>query len=178
MTKFSIESQKFPIKEGSSIDDIADAVRSIMSLPIKLERITIEDEIRAEFWMEDLEPPFGRLPEEANKSYGQVLAKVGTFEINPSSEIEINLGALSEVVRMFLLASEKKKAGLAWLINNSGSFSEWLGIPRAPTRFFELPVIEVKDVPEDKLILLCGRSSRVNPLESDTGIVAFMEKKK
>ena len=153
MTNFKIKTKKFSIKQGASVDDVADMVRMIMSLPMSLERIVIEDDVRADFWMQDVEPPFGELPEEQSRTYQQVLGKVEAVEVDTSC-VELSLDALAVITTLLIEANKRRHAALAWLVGDPVFFCEWLKVTPTPSRFLELPLVKIESLPEDNLVLL------------------------
>lgn len=173
MTSFKIQSKKFSIKEGASVDDVADMVRMIMSLPMALERIVIENEVRADFWVQDVEPPFGELPEEQSKSFAELLARIDTDELD-TSDVGLNLDALAVITNSLLEANKHRRAALAWLVGDPVFFCNWLHVKPTPSRFLELPLVTIDDLPRDKLILLCGKTYASNPLQADRALVITM----
>lgn len=173
MTNFKIKTKKFSIKQGASVDDVADMVRVILSLPMSLERIVIENDIRADFWMQDAEPPFGELPEEQSKTYQQVLNKIDAYEVDTST-IELSLDALSVITTLLIEANKRRHAALAWLVGDPVYFCNWLKVTPTPSRFLELPIVRIDSLPEDKLILLCGKSYACDPMLADEALVVTM----
>lgn len=173
MTNFKIKTKKFSIKQGASVDDVADMVRMIMSLPMSLERIVIENDIRADFWIQDAEPPFGELPEEQSRTYQQVLGNVEAFEVDTSS-VELNLDALAVITTMLIEANKRRRAALAWLVGDPVFFCEWLKVTPTPSRFLELPIVKVDSLSEDKLVLLCGKSYACDPMTADEALIVTM----
>lgn len=173
MPGFKLQSKRFQIREGSTVDDIADSIRLIMSMPMALERVVIEQDIRVDFWAQDAEPPFGELPEEPSQSFAEVLGRVDTAELTDSST-ELNLDALAVITTMLIEANKRRRSALAWLVGDPVVFCKWLKVKPTPNRFLEIPLVKVQDVPKDKLILLCGKSAASNPLESDVGLIVSM----
>lgn len=170
---FKLQSRKFPIKEGASIDEVADMVRLIMSIPKTLERIVIEDDIRADFWAQDNEPPFGELPEEEVKNLSELMGKVDTSELDVES-VDINLEALSVIAGAMLEANRVRRAPSAWVAGSTRAFCKWLGISKSPNRFLGIPLLELSEIPDYKLVLLCSKTYVADPLKSDKALVISM----
>jgi hypothetical protein len=177
MGEYTLASKSFDIPKGASVDDVADMVRFAMSQPINLERVIIEDKLKIEFWEHNVkkEPPFGDLPEELNKLLSQTLSKAEIVEVDKYSSSSISTKAMATVTTMLLEASRRKMVGIAWVFGNGINFSQWVGIQEVPKSFLGLPTNNMDALPPERIILICGRSRVVDPLQGEIAILASME---
>lgn len=66
---------------------------------------------------------------------------------------------------------------MMWLINSDSlHFLTWLGVKpdTAVHSFLGLPLTRVPFVEEDRLVLMCARSKKMDPLKCEEGYVLLM----
>ena len=82
---------------------------------------------------------------------------------------------------MMLAASQKKLAGVGWIVGDLREFMRWLGVgveTSAPSTFWNLPLIHYSALEKDKVVLLCATSSRLSPLRAEMGVLAHIQEEK
>lgn len=171
-----MDKQVYEIKPGSTADEIGEQVAMILSTPsIVVDEIHIvRGKIESIVWLPDREPPYGELPDRVAESMEDLLASIELSDID-DHPCDINLDSLSTVASMLIQCRVESKGAIAWVAGKVERLCRWLGIAAAPSRFMDLPVYESEVIPDDKLLLLCGKSSRMNPLLSDYAITVTLE---
>ena len=127
-------------------------------------------------------PPDGDIPEPEPGSLWDLMSVVPLTEVRVRKP-RMNMKSLAKVTSMLLTASGNKetesRAPTAWLVNsNPSEFLKWLGLRPSvtPSSFLGLPLFCVPFVEEDRLVLMCARSRKSDPLNSEQGYVLLMEK--
>lgn len=179
--------QRQEIPPGATADDVAGIVRAILSLPVTVKRIEINDgmddrsqaEIVWEGYFPKAEPPDGELPEPPPADLFEVLSRVPIEEIGKVRAPKLDMRSLRVVSGLLMMAANRRRAGVAWLTGNGQRFMEWLGVetPEAPTRFLGARIIEHASVPADRLVLLLAKSMTSDPLDADVGLSVVLDRR-
>lgn len=176
MSEFKLEKHVYQIESDATADDIGMKVTMILSLPFAVDSISIaKGEIRAMVWEPDKEPPYGDIPDPPPDSLRDLLAKLELSDLN-TSNLELSIDALTSMARMLIQARQESKAATAWVAGDVKAFCEWINVKPSPSRILDIPIFESNVIPEDKLILLCGKTAHSNPLMSDYGVLITMER--
>lgn len=169
--------QKSYAIKGRTLEDVLDQVRLILSYDGEISKVVITNgNITAEYVVDDNEgPPYGKLPDDPAREIGDVIAKIRLENVKSTNDISID--SLAVIASALIQARKSSRVGVAWLLSDSEVFRKWLGVTKPVSKLLEVPVYEVDSdkVPEDKLILLCGRTSAVSLLKCDFGILMNMK---
>lgn len=186
--QYQLRTMRQPIPAGSSADDIGTMVKSILRLPFRVSDIHISENGQVEWkaYVPKAEPPDGVVMDPLPAGISELVAKVELTELS-GAKASLNLKSLGIVARMMLAAAKKRPddgatsgmVGVAWVVGSLKSFCSWMGIRPStpPSRFFGMPLIEHDELPDDRLIMLCARSSNQDHLEAEAGFIVAMIKK-
>jgi hypothetical protein len=175
--------QKIPV--GSSADDVALMVKSILRLPFRVSDIHISEQGSVEYkvYIPNFEPPDGIVLDPLPEDIMELMAQIELEELS-GTRASLNFKSLAIVAQMLLSASRKRMdngavsgmVGSAWVVGSTPAFCKWIGIKpgKKPTKFFGLPLIENSEFPIDRLALLCTRSLVADHLEAECGFVVAM----
>ena len=185
--KHELKTMTQRIPQGATADDISTIVRSILRLPFRVSEINIDSSgVTWKVYIPKSEPPDGVVLDPTPGDITELLAKVELTEVS-GTKTGLNLKSFSIISQMLFLASKKTGEGLvsgmkgvAWVTGSSEEFCKWLGVKpkNIPTKFLNLPLIESDELPSDRLILLCARSDHSDHLESESGIVVAMVRRR
>lgn len=174
---FELRPKIIPIKEGETVDDICSKIVALAALPVSIESITItKSVVKAEIWHPVGDDPLSSdIPDEDARTISDVLHRVTTLEVLPEKP-KINVGALAVMADLLIRARMlvPPVAGVAWVVGSAERFKEWLNLSAIPVRLLEMPLIEYTDIPEDRLVLLCGKSSRHHVLQAVMAMTTSM----
>lgn len=182
-----LRTERQPIPDGATADDVAAVVRAILSLPVTVKKITISDEGsdgRGEIVWEALypkvEPPDGEIPDPPPRDLYEVLGRIPIEEVKRVNSPKMDMKSMRIVSGLLMVAARRRRAGIGWMTGDAQRFMEWLGAktPKPPTRFLGIQIIEQSTIPKDRLVLLMGKSSASDPLDADSGVSIHMEVKR
>ncbi len=183
--KFEKVQKRFSIPHGATADTVAEQVRQILSMRVSVTTLVISagggegsGEIVAEIMVPVQGPPHGEVADPDPESVWELLDKI-PLEQSKIKKPRLSLDAIRRVSAVMMEASRRGRAPLAWLVQDQVQFSRWLKVD-APehkyvTQFLGLPLIVLNRVPPDKMIMLCGRSNRLDPLKAEWGYVVALE---
>ena len=179
MTQYQRTQKRYELPADATPDVIAEYVRSILSLPrARIERIVVEapkmegdvPSVSADIHFEKMEPPDGDIPEPDPTDLWQTLSRIEMVQVSPRKS-NIKTSSMKTVTSMLMKASSEGRAPVGWATGDAVFFLRWLGIRRdkVPSLFLTLPLIESQAVGEDRLVLLCAKSSRMGPVKAQWG---------
>jgi len=82
------------------------------------------------------------------------------------------------IMQAALSAESEARIPVGWMINEDTTiFMKWLGLRLSimPSVYMNLPLLRVPFVEKDRLVLLCARSRKMDPVRSERGLVLQME---
>ena len=77
-----------------------------------------------------------------------------------------------------LKAAAKKVAGVAWAVGDVKMFLRWLGLgvkSELPDTFWNLPLIELEELQDSALVLMCAKSGKLGALKAEVGFLTYMK---
>lgn len=169
-----VEQRNYAIA-GKSLEEIVEQVRLVLSYDGEVSRVLItRGNILAEYIVEDEGPPYGKLPQNPLESLVDVLSAIEMVPVNESNEVDVD--ALNVIAAALIQARKAMRSGVAWVVSSKDKFQEWLGVKSDVSRLFDLPIYELEpaNLPENKLVLLCGRTTVTSPLVSDLALIMEM----
>jgi len=181
-----LRTERQQIPDDATADDVAAIVRAILSLPVTVKRIEIVDagadghpEIVWEALYPKVEPPDGEIPDPPPTDLYEVLERIPIESMEKVASPKMDMKSMRIVAGLLMMAGRRRKAGVGWLVGDAARFMQWLGAktPKPPTRFLGIQIIERQVIPKDRLVLLLGRSSLSDPLDSEAAISIAMEVK-
>lgn len=187
--QYQLRSMKQPIPAGSSADDVALMVKSILRLPFRVAEIQISERGFVEWkaYLPKTDPPDGIIMEPRPVDITELVSRIELSEL-PGGRTSLSFRSLAVVARMMLAAAKRRPeggvvsgmAGVAWVTGDLREFCHWMRIkPNSPpSKFFGMPLIEDKEMPGDRLMLLCARSSTSDYLDAEHGFVVAMSQEK
>lgn len=187
-TNYEEVKKPFDIPLGSTQDDIADMLRAILSTKAAVKKVVFEvtpgrdrqGVMTVDMMVPRMGPPDGEILEPDPENLWQLISKV-PFENVELRKVKMRVPAVMRSVALLGEASRgdhEAKIPVAWMINeNPDMFLKWLGVrlENSPSIFMGLPLLKVPFVEEDRLVLLCARSRKMDPLHSERGLVLIME---
>ena len=173
---WTLTTRTYPWDKDKSLDELLEAIVVLSELPHVVETITItKTAIKIQVWSEgEMDTVMGSDPPILeDESVGGVLQRIELTEIG--GDCDLRLESVARVSNLLIEAKELNRAPTAWVVGSKQTFAAWLGITKPLSRFLDVPVIEHKDVPGDRLVLLCSKSRRQSPLSADVGLSTVME---
>lgn len=186
--KYQRRTMKQPIPQGSSADDVAAMVKAILRLPFRVSDINISERGFVEWkaYIPKSEPPDGEVMEPAPVDIPELISRIDLEEIS-GTKVRLNFRSLAVVAKMMAAASKKSPgdgvtsgmAGVAWVTGSIKEFCRWINVKsnNPPAKFFGMPLIEDREIPSSRLVLLCARSATADYLEAEHGFVVAMVRK-
>jgi hypothetical protein len=150
-------------------------VRLVLSYDGEVSKIVItRGVLMADYIVDDEGPPYGKIPDTPSESIGDVLQKIEISTV--SKEDEIRIDSLAIIASALIQARKSLRVGLSWLVSDSDKFRNWIGVKKDVSRLLDIPVylVSAEQLPNDKLVLLCGKTTMVNPLKADYGVLMDM----
>lgn len=180
--------RSFNIPVGSNIDDIADMLRAILSTKAVVNKVVFEvtkDKDRQGVMIVDMMvpkmgPPDGEILEPDPENLWQMLHRIPLSSVD-LKRVKLRVPAVMRTVALVMqaaLSTSEAKVPVGWMVNDDPSiFMKWIGASTSavPSIFMNLPLLRVPFVEKDRLVLLCARSRRMDPLRSERGLVLTME---
>lgn len=173
---YELKDRSYTLREGEGVDDICNRLIQLSASPYPIETVVItKTAMKVSTWEPvSEEPPYGGFTFDSPTSISHLLQSIELFELD-AAETGINAKAMTVVAKMLLDARAGGLAGVAWIVGDLSDFSKWIGIKGVPIRFLDLPLLQNGEMPRDRLVLLCGKSSRNDPLTASRGIFTSME---
>lgn len=182
MTQYERTQKRYDLPSDATPDVIAEYVRSILSLPrARVERVTVEapkmegdtPSVIADIHFEKVEPPAGDIPEPDPTDLWQALSRIDMVQVS-TRKSKIKTSSMKTITSMLMRASSEGRAPVGWATGDALFFLRWLGVrtqnrDKVPSLFLTLPLIESQAVGEDRLVLLCAKSSRMGPIRAQWG---------
>ena len=175
--------RKFDLPKQSTPDSLAEMVRAILSQKAVVRKMVLTADppsINVDMLVPNREPPFGDVETDDPTDVWQLLQTVELEEVLEGEESGLDEKALAQLTTLMVRASAKKMAGVGLVTGSIVEFMGWLGAEvredRIPTMFWNMPLIQLSGLPEDKLVLLCARSARLGPLKAESGYMIQMFK--
>jgi len=177
--------QTHPIPENATADTVAEMVRALLAVPVRISQIVIRSqsenngrgEIVVDMYVRGALPPDGDPLDSPPESLWATLLGVSLTELRPKDNSALNLDPIRAVASMLHAAALDALAGVVWLVGSMERLGTWL-TPKKLVRFSSLmniPIVVMEELPEDVLVLLCARSKTTNPLEATAGFKIVME---
>lgn len=189
-TNYEESKRVFDIRPGATQDDIADMLRAILSTRAVVKKVIFEatpgqerqGTMTVEMLVPKVGPPDGELLEPDPENLWQLMSRIPMEDVNPK-RVKMRVPAIMRSVALIMQASlnhkEKARIPVGWMINEDPSmFLKWLGVQSvnaAPSIFMNLPLLRVPFIEKDRLVLLCARSRKMDPIKSERGLVLTME---
>lgn len=185
MTQYQHTQKRFELPIDATPDVIAEYVRAVLSLPrTRVERVVVEaaradgdpPSVLADLHIEKMEPPDGNVPEADPTDIWQMLSRVDMVPVTLGKS-RIRSSSMKWITTLLMRASYEGRAPVGWATGNVEYFLNWLGTKkkRVPSTFLTLPLIESQAVGEDRLVLLCAKSSRMGPIKAEWGYAAPLD---
>lgn len=162
--------------EDSTLEEIVESVRLILSYDGEISKIVItKGNIMAEYIMEDTGPPYGKLPDSPVDKLGDIISRIELVPVVETNEVSAN--SMATIASALIQARKGNRSGTAWLISSQDYFRKWIGVSKPISRLLDLPVYTVDSdkLPNNKLVLLCGKTAMVGPAKCKFGVVMDME---
>jgi len=173
--------RKFDLPKKSTADSLAEMVRAILGQDAVVRKMVLTAEppvIEVDMLVPNREPPFGEVETDDPTDIWQAIQAVDLEEVEKGEGARLNVGAIAQLTVMMVRASEKKMAGVGVVTGSVVNFMRWLGVDvredHVPTMFWNMPLIQLPALPDDKCVLLCAKSARLGPLKATVGYVAQM----
>lgn len=179
----------FDVPSGATQDDIADMLRAILSTRAVVKKVVFEITpgqerqgiMSVEMMVPKIGPPDGELLEPDPENLWQLMSRIPLEDVNPK-RVKMRVPAVMRAVALVMTAAmnfnSPARTPVGWMINEDPSmFLKWLGVQAntMPSIFMNLPLLRVPFVEKDRLVLLCARSRKMDPLKSERGLVLMME---
>lgn len=175
--------RKFDLPEKSTADSLAEMVRAILSQKAIVRKMVITAEpplIQVDMLVPSREPPFGEVEADDPADIWQAIQAVDLEEVGELEGRQLDKEAIAQLTAMMVKASAKKMAGVGVVVGSVAVFMRWLGVQmksdQVPTMFWNMPLIQLPLLPDDKCVLLCAKSVRLGPLRAQIGYVVQMFK--
>lgn len=182
MSKLLPTTRKFDLPKKPTADSIAELVRALLSQKAVIRKMVLLAEppgVTVDMLVPNREPPYGDVETDDPSDIWGVFQGVDLIEVH-EGDTKFNKGALALLTEMLVRASRKKLAGVALATGSVVEFMRWIGAEvredRVPTMFWNMPLIQFSGFPDDKLILLCAKSSRQSVLKAEVGFMVQMFK--
>ncbi len=174
--------RKFDLPTKATADSIAEMVRALLSQKAVVRKMVFTAEppgVVVDMLVPDREPPYGEVETDDPTDIWGTFQGVDLEEVREGGA-KFNKEALALLTEMLVRASKKKLAGVALVAGSVVEFMRWVGVEvredRVPTMFWNMPLIQFSGFPEDKLVLLCAKSSRLSALKAEAGFMVQMYK--
>lgn len=188
-TNYEATTRNFDIPVDATQDDIADMLRAILSTRAVIKRVVFEvtpgadkqGRMSVDMMVPKVGPPDGELLEPDPENLWQLMARIPLEDVN-LKKVKMRVPAVMRSVALVMQAAtdpgSKARVPVGWMINEDSSlFLRWLGVHTdvAPSVFMNLPLLRVPFVEKDRLVLLCAKSRKMDPIRSERGLVLTME---
>lgn len=188
-TNYEEVKRNFDIPAGSTQDDIADMIRAILSTRAVVRKVVLEvtpgqerqGKILVDMLVPKIGPPDGELLEPDPENLWQLMARIPIDTVS-LKKVKMRVPAVMRSVALVMQAaldtSSEARIPVGWMINEDPTtFLKWLGVrvDAVPSVFMNLPLLRVPFVEADRLVLLCARSRKMDPIRSERGLVLMME---
>jgi hypothetical protein len=173
---YELKERSYTLRDGEGVDDICNRLIQLSSSPYPIETITVtKTAMKVSTWEPaSEEPPYGGFTFDSPTSISHLLQSIELQEISPT-ETGINAKAMAAVAKMMLDARAAGMAGVGWVVSDLTEFAKWIGIKGIPIRFLDLPLLQSEELPHHRLVLLCGKSSKNDPMTASRGVITSME---
>ena len=174
--------RKFDLPRLATPDSIAELVRAILSQKAVVRKMVLTAEppsIDVDMLVPNREPPFGEVEVGGPTDVWQLIQAVELEEVQQTEEAGLRNEPVMLLATLLVRAANKKLAGVALATGSTAAVMRWMGIPGVEDELlamlWNMPLIQTSSIAEDKLVLLCAKSSRVSPLRATVGYLIQME---
>lgn len=179
----------FDIPTGATQDDIADMLRALLSTKAVVRKVVIEvtpgqgrqGKMTVDMLTPKIGPPDGEILEPDPENLWQMMSRI-PLTTPDLRKVKMRVPAVMRSVALImqaaLSAESEARIPVGWMINEDPTiFMKWLGLRLSimPSVYMNLPLLRVPFVEKDRLVLLCARSRRMDPVRSERGLVLQME---
>lgn len=188
-TSYEETKRTFDIPKGATQDDIADMLRAILSTRAAIKKVVLEvtpgqeqqGKMFVDMMVPKVGPPDGELLEPDPENLWQLMSRISMTDVN-LKKVKMRVPAVMRSVALVMQAaqdtSSEARVPVGWMINEDPSlFLKWLGVRvnTMPSVYMNLPLLRVPFIEKDRLVLLCAKSRKMDPIRSERGLVLTME---
>lgn len=181
MIEHELITRKFALPKQSTVDSLTEMFRAAVSQKGSVQKVVFSSdplELSVDVFVPIAEPGKSDPPTGDPEDVWQTLSLVEMEEVE-AKDSQLNISAVSMLTALMVKAAERRLSGVAWAVGDIPSFLRWIGLPETgdlPASFWNVPLIEVKELQDGALVLMCAKSSRLGTLHSEVGFLIHMEK--